>query len=129
MDIENARIHDALFKISAAINSVSKLKDVLKAVAESTAEEMMLKGCSIQLLNQDDSLTTESSHGLSSDYLSKGSIEVSRSPLAARALAGETVMISDITKESGLQYTTEAIKEGIRAMLLVLLRFAIGLLA
>src|SRR5882724_1099043 len=119
LGIENARIHQALFRISAAINSVKELKDVLNAVVENTAEEMMLKGCSIQLLNMDDSLSTESSYGLSSDYLSKGSIDVSRSPLAARALSGETVMISDITKEAGLQYTSGALKEGIHAMLLV----------
>jgi GAF domain-containing protein len=119
LGIENAKIHQALFRISAAINSVNKLKDVLNAVVENTAEEMMLKGCSIQLLNMDDSLSTEASYGLSSDYLSKGSIDVSRSPLAARALSGETVMISDITKEGGLQYTSEALNEGIRAMLLV----------
>jgi len=119
MGIENAKIHQALFRISAAINSVKELKDVLNAVVESTAEEMMLKGCSIQLLNMDDSLTIEASYGLSSDYLSKGAIDVSRSPLAARALSGETVMVSDITKEGGLHYTAEALSEGIRAMLLV----------
>jgi len=119
LDIENARIHEALFKIAAAINSVNKLKDVLNAVVAGTADEMMIKGCAIQLLNHDDSLTTEASYGLSESYLSKGVIDVSRSSLAARALAGETVMISDIAKETGLQYTPEALKEGIRSMLIV----------
>ncbi|HZS44025.1 MAG TPA: GAF domain-containing protein [Blastocatellia bacterium] len=119
MAIESARIHEALVKIAGAINSVNKLKDVLNAVVAGTAEEMMLKGCSIQLLNPDDSLAFEASYGLSEDYLSKGVIDVSRSPVAARVLAGETVMITDITKETGLQYTSEAIKEGIRSVLAV----------
>ena len=61
-------------------------------------------------------------HGLSERYLTKGSVEVGKSPLDRRLLAGETVALFDVAGEEGFQYPAAAAAEGIQSVLAVPLR-------
>lgn len=120
--IENARLYEAFHKISQAVNSALALKDVLNAILENTAEEMLLRAGSLQLLNDGGRLQTVAAYGLSAEYLGKGAIDVEKSPLAEEVLRGNPQMIVDVSKEPGLQYPSEAVREGIRSVLAVPLR-------
>ena len=60
-------------------------------------------------------LSHTASCGLSDEYLHKGVIMADRS--LAAALKGEVVVVSDVANDDRLQYPTEAVHEGIKAML------------
>ncbi len=120
--IEDARLNEAFYKISHSVNSTLGLKDVLNSILENTAEEMMFRGCSLQLLDASGRLQPVAAYGLSKEYLGKGPIEMTKSRLAEEVLRGKPQMIVDVAQEPGLQYPKEALKEGIRSMLAVPLR-------
>jgi GAF domain-containing protein len=57
--------------------------------------------------------------GLSDTYLEKGPILLAESQIDQRVLAGEVVLVDDVTSESGFQYPAEAASEGLRGMVAV----------
>jgi GAF domain-containing protein len=96
---------------------------LLRQVLAATVMEMGLKAASVRLLDKSGKrLELVAAHGLSERYLSKGSVEVSKSPLDRRLLAGETVALFDVAGEEGFQYPAAAAAEGIRSVLAVPLR-------
>jgi GAF domain-containing protein len=121
--IENARLHTALFRIAQALTSTLELQPLLKQVLAATVMEMGLKAASVRLLDRHGKrLELVAAHGLSEHYLTKGTVEVSKSPLDRRLLAGETVALFDVAGEEGFQYPAAAEAEGIRSVLAVPLR-------
>ena len=121
--IENAQLHTALFRIAQALTSTLELQPLLKQVLAATVMEMGLKGASVRLLDKSGKrLELVAAHGLSERYLTKGSVEVGKSPLDQRLLAGETVAMFDVAGEEGFQYPAAAAAEGIRSVLAVPLR-------
>ena len=121
--IENARLHTALFRIAQALTSTLELQPLLKQVLAATVMEMGLKAASVRLLDKSGKrLELVAAHGLSEEYLTKGAVEVSKSPLDQRLLAGETVALFDVAGAKGFQYPEAAAAEGIRSVLAVPLR-------
>lgn len=121
--IENARLHQSLFRISEALNSTLDLKTMLANVMEATVKEMGLKATSVRLLDsKGKTLRLVAAHGLSQAYLSKGEVKVAQSPVDQRVLSGEVVALYDVVHEKGFQYPEEAAREGIRSVLVVPLR-------
>jgi GAF domain-containing protein len=121
--IENARLHTALFRIAQALTSTLELQPLLKQVLAATVMEMNLKAASVRLLDKSGKrLELVAAHGLSERYLTKGAVEVSKSPLDQRLLAGETVALLDVAGAEGFQYPDAAAAEGIRSVLAVPLR-------
>ena len=60
---------------------------------------------------------------LSEAYLKKGEVEVAQSAIDRRVLQdGQPVALRDVAEEPGFQYSEEALREGIRSVLVLPLR-------
>lgn len=123
--------------------TIETFKTVTKAIARSRNLDIMtnhlaqmlvaalgIKGCAIFFLNPDTrELEMLASFGLSPDYLTKGPLLVDKS--IGSDLAGEPVVIPDVSRDVKLQYPEAAKKEGIAAILsipIVFLNEVIGVL-
>lgn len=123
LSLEKVRLHQSLYRIAEALNSSLDLAPMLGQVLESAVREMGLKAASIRLIGpRSKTLHLVAAHGLSQDYLDKGSIEINKSPVDKQVLAGETVVLFDVSQEPGFEYPEEAAREGIRSVLVVPLR-------
>ncbi len=110
----------ALYQSAQAISSTLDLQEVLDRLTRETARAMNVRACTIRLLDETgDRLCLESAYGLPEEYLQKGCLLVRMNPLVQEVLSGKPVAVDDITKESRLQYLTEAIEAGIRSTLTV----------
>ena len=114
---EAARLR-TLQEVASAVNSTLKLEDVLARVLDSATKMLRGKAASIRLLSDDrTTLRLAAATGLSQAYLSKGDVEVEKSPLDMAALEGWAVQIPDVEASEALQYREEALREGIRAII------------
>ncbi len=120
----HARLQDlnrrtrALYETAVALSGSLELDQVLRQVAQTTAEIMEAKGCSIRLLTADGQrLELVAAHGLSDAYLQKGPVELARSPLDREALAGRPVIVVNAPVDPRLQYHDELAREGICSIL------------
>lgn len=118
--LERVRLHQSLLHIAAALNSSPELKTMLERVLEATVHEMGLKAASVRLFDSKAQiLRLVAAYGLSQHYLEKGDIHIARSPIDARALQGDVVVLFDVEHEPGFEYPREATEEGIRSALVV----------
>lgn len=108
-----------LYELAKSVTSTLDLELVLQRVTEQAARAMQAKACSIRLLSESGELHISAAYGLSEAYLKKGPVDLTRSPICREALLGVPVLVQDITRESVLQYTEEAVREGIRSVLCV----------
>jgi GAF domain-containing protein len=124
--IENIRLYERLQRrlaetatlvdISKALTSSLKPQEVFDRIAKIAAEAMKMKGCIVRLLDEKrEKLEIVSSYGLSEDYLKKGPVHVDRGMDDVRT--GRPSVIADVLKDSKLEYSQEALKEGIRCAL------------
>jgi GAF domain-containing protein len=118
--IENARLHTSLFRIAQAMTSSLELQPMLQQVLSATVLEMGLKAAAVRLVDASGKrLELVAAHGLSDRYLSKGPVQISRSPIDQRLLAGESVTLYNVAEDPGFQYPAQAESEGIRSVLAV----------
>ena len=122
--VEPQRLHSdyytALYQAALAFSSSLELQEVLQTVVTNITETMRVKACVLRLLDAHTGrLQLSAYHGLSSGYLSKGPVEVERSPIDSEALRGKTVMINDVSTDSRFQYGEAARREGIVSVLCV----------
>lgn len=121
--IDRARIWNqmqTLIEVSRSISSTLSLNEVLAKIVENAAKAFGFKAASIRLLNAErKTLEVKAAYGLSEAYLKKGPVEVQKSPIDRECMEGRPVIVSDVSKDSRLQYPDEIIKEGIRAILSV----------
>ncbi len=116
--LEKVNLHQSLYRIAEALNASLELQPMLQRVLEATVKEMGLKAASVRLLDSKHQiLALVASYGLSEGYLAKGEIHVARSPIDQRVLQGETVVLYDVQHEPGFEYPEEAVREGIRSVL------------
>ena len=102
------------------------LPEVLSIIAETAAEGLNAKASVIRLISpQGNRLEIASAYGLSKEYLNKGPVEISASPLDQEALIGDMATVLDATKDERFQYPEEADREGIRSVLCLPLRAGI----
>jgi signal transduction histidine kinase len=107
-----------LYDIARAVNLTLDLEEVLQTIADSAARTMGARAASIRLLDAEGrSLRILAASGLSDEYLSKGDIELQRSPVDLAALQGWAVRVFDVLDSQALQYPEEAAREGIRSLL------------
>ena len=96
------------------------LDRLLNEICQITAQTLQVKACAIRLL---DELTGEmvlrAAYGLSPQYLNKGPVIAQKSAFRQVIESGEITEIHDIREEKRLQYSEEAIAEGIRSQLIV----------
>jgi len=121
--VDRARIWNqmqTLIEVSRSISSTLSLNEVLSGIVENAAKAFGFKAASIRLFDEEKkSLDVKATYGLSEAYLKKGPIEVQKSPIDRECMEGRAVIVSDVSKDSRLQYPEEIIKEGIRAILSV----------
>lgn len=112
-----------LYEVGKLVNSTLDLQEVLHLIAKHAAHVMRVKACSIRLLDEGGKeLRIAATYGLTEAYLTKGRIEVAKSPIDQEALSGKPVAIPDINRDSRFQYPEEAEREGICSVLCVPLR-------
>ena len=81
---------------------------------------MQVKACVLRLLDpRSGQLQLSAVHGLSSDYLAKGPVDVRFSPIDSEALSGTPVVIQDVRVDTRFQYQEAAKREGIVSALCV----------
>lgn len=105
---------DSLYQITLQISSSLDLDDILAYLTEETTKSVDAKAASVRLVDQEGKrLEMRAVYGLSDEYLSKGPVEIARSPIDQRHLAGHPSQLEDVTQAEGFQYPQEAAREGI----------------
>lgn len=119
--IVRTRMFDSFYRFAQQINTSLELKDVLSTLLLQSVKELNVKAGIIRLLGpKRETLHLAAAYGLSDTYLRKGSIIVSQSPIDLKVLTeSKPVAIADISVEPTLQYREEAIKEGVRSIMVV----------
>ncbi len=103
-------------ELASNINSSLDIQKVLSNLTENICDTLGMKGALIRLLDEDTgSLKLMASHGLSPDFLEKGAITTTET--AARALKGETMVISDATTDKRIRFKDAMKSEGIVSMI------------
>ncbi len=103
-------------------DSSFELDLLLHRIVELTAETMQVKGCAVRLLDVDTGeMVLKAVHGLSDRFLSKGPVVATKSVYQEMIEniddRGEVVEIYDVSSDPRVQYTEEAIEEGISSLL------------
>jgi len=108
-----------LFKqLCKKINSSLAIDEVLQSITENAVKMLFIKGCTVFLLDKGRKrLSVSSSCGLSEAYINKGPVDAEKS--IVETLSGKWVLVSDANNDDRIQYTQEAIKEGIASILSV----------
>lgn len=98
------------------------LQPLLDELVRVAAETMHMKACTIRLLEADTGeMKLKATHGLSDRYLSKGPVLAGRSIfrqlIESCCIEGDIIEIFDVAGDPSVQYTREAVSEGIRSLL------------
>ncbi len=105
-------------EISSAIHSTLTVNKVLELVVSRLTESLEAKGSSIRLLDpKTQELYLAQSHGLSQEFLQKGTVNSERS--INENMSGKVVIVEDVYTDPRLQYRPAVIQEGIRKILSV----------
>lgn len=120
--LERIEKNSTLFlDLASAINSSLDINEVLRSLSEKSCKALGMKGVTIRLLNEEtNSLDMVASYGLSDAFLNKGPISAESS--LTGSLAGETIVIDDVSNDNRLQYLEETKTEGINSMVCVPIR-------
>lgn len=108
-----------LYRMSTALTGRGDVQKVLDTAASSVADAMKVKAASIRLLDgkaDKRHLRLAASHGLSEDYLAKGSVLLSQSVMYQAALNGEVIHVPDMTQDDRVLFKREAAREGLVSM-------------
>jgi two-component system NtrC family sensor kinase len=118
--------YNAFREISKIVHSSMELNEVLELVVWKATEILRAKGALLRILNLNtDELELNATYGLSEAYLSKG--PVTKKQLIRDLYDKKTaIIIKDIMNDSRIQYPQEAVKEGIKVMVDLPLRFRDG---
>jgi GAF domain-containing protein len=112
--------YTALYHAALTISSSLELPSVLQSIVESVTTAMQVKAASLRMLDPgSDQLFLAAVHGLSPDYLDKGPVEVSHSPIDSETLCCYPVYIPDVRVDDRFQYQDAARKEGLVSVLSV----------
>jgi len=107
--------YKAVRRAAAIANSDTALKDALNAIVRGTARAMKA-GASLMLLDSArKKLIHSASWGLPQSYIRKGVLDADKS--LAEVLTGEPAIITDVNRDSRVQYPEMAAKAGIASML------------
>jgi GAF domain-containing protein len=111
---------EMFYEITRAINAGLSQQEVLDAMLDRIVTELGYKAATLRLLDEEQqTLELKASCGLSETYLSKGAVELTKSGIDRRVLAGEIVAISDVRSAAGFQYSKAAERERLASMLAV----------
>lgn len=112
--------YTALYHAALTISSSLELASLLQGIVESVTHAMQVKGAVLRLLDPaSDQLSLAAVYGLSPDYLDKGPVEVSHSPIDSETLCCYPVYIPDVRTDDRFQYQEAARHEGLVSVLSV----------
>lgn len=108
----------ALYKLSTVLAGHRNLQHVLDTAVQAAADVMKVKAVSIRLLDDAGrSLVARATYGLSPHYIHKGPIIADKSVIFRKSLAGEVVVVEDVTNDTRILYPQYARDEGLVSML------------
>ncbi len=110
--------YTALHRAALTFSSSLELDQVLQHIVETVTAAMQVKAAAIRLLDPlTDQLVLGAVYGLSPDYIDKGPVKVSRSPLDSETLCCYPVYVPDVRVDSRFQYQDAARREGLVSVL------------
>jgi signal transduction histidine kinase len=94
------------------------LTHVLNQIVVSVTHALEVKAASIRLLDQTgEQLTIAAAYGLSQQYMAKGPVMLSNSPIDQEALRGHPVIIDETSREQRFIYPAHILAEGIHSVM------------
>ena len=107
-----------LYDITRAVNGTLSLPEVLNTLVARAVHAMGVRAGILRLLDPESGrLRLSTSFGLSEDYLRKGDVDPEKSPVDLSVLQGWAVQVPDIAESASFQYPEEALREGLRSVL------------
>lgn len=107
-----------LYRLSTMLAGRRDLQEVLDTVCEQAAAVMDAKAASIRLLDAEtQELVPMAVYNLSRDYLDKGPVRLTDSPIDRVALADLVGYVQDMSHDSRVLYPDDARREGIASIL------------
>jgi PAS domain S-box-containing protein len=114
-------------EITKTVSSTLDLDEVLNMIVKTIPEVMVMKGCSLRLINEEKKqLELVAYHGLSEKYVNKGPVSYDASIDDARA--GKPVSVYDVTEHKGSKYYKEAMEEGIMNIVSIPMKYQSNLI-
>ena len=121
--IENNRLYRRMQKnamlfldLAGKINSTLEINQILNDLTVEICEKLDLRGAVIRLWDEEhDEMKLVASHGLSEDFLEKG--RTTTIETAQLALKGETLVISDTSKDNRIAFKEALQEEGLVSMI------------
>lgn len=113
----------ALDSISTLLTDASfDLDSLLNEIVRITAQTLQMKACSLRLYDEETGeMVLKAVYGLSVEYQGKGPVMASKSiyqdMIQSHDSRGKVVEVFDVSKDPRVQYSKEAIAEGIHSML------------
>ncbi len=108
--------------ICKAISSSITLAEVLQLIVTNVTKVMNVKASLLRLLNKEtQQLEVAAHYGVSEKYVNKGPVNYDAS--IDDALAGKPVSVYDMAEHKDSKYYKDALREGIRSILSIPLRF------
>src|SRR4051812_16944612 len=122
-----------VYNVTMLLADSRDLQQVLQRTVELVTEVMGAKASSLRLIDQEkDELVIKATHNLSSHYLAKGPIRLSKAEIDRVALSPKGYeFVRNMTTDARVQYPQESQREGIVSMLSAGMRYkgqAIGVL-
>lgn len=100
--------------IGELLRGEEQLPTTLQRIVSGTARVMRCPFCSMRLYEpRTDELRIVAVHGLSHEYLAKGTVRRSENPIDDEALRGQIVYIEDVLRDPRVRYPEQARREGI----------------
>ena len=110
----------ALQETAHTFSSVLQEPEIIQALLIQVGAVLPTRAAAVRLLSPDgEEFLLAGVQGLSEIYLQKRPIRVSESRIDQRVLAGEVVVIADVTRESDFPYPEVAASESLRGMVAV----------
>ena len=123
----------AVYSVTMMLADARDLAKVLQRTVQLVCELMETKACSIRLVDREhDELVIKAVYNLSSAYLAKGPVRLSKAEIDKAALSPAGFeYVRNVAHDSRVQYPQESAREGIVSMLSVGMRYkgrAVGVL-
>lgn len=122
LDISNTML-TSLYEMVKGMGLCSDLQELMDLATRKASKIMGVKGCAIKLLDDaGKTLRFASTYGLSENYISKGAIDIEKSPINRKIIEGSLCSIGKIEEKDYFQYPEDIQKEGIESMMCLPLR-------
>ena len=109
---------DLFIELTQTITSSLDLEEVYRLITEKIPDIFNIDATTIRILDESGkNLILKASHGLSQDYLNRGTIDTEEPVF--KALKGEPIFIEDVEHDSRINYPEATKKEGIKNILVV----------